>query len=113
MLVFQTGVGDMLPAVEEALTPMLPGEARQIVVPPDKAYGPITSRAHREFPLQAIPEKARQIGRKVMAAAPDGKETLVEVIDIRDSTVVLDFNHPLAGETLVFDLQVISNEQLK
>ena len=109
---FQTGVDELLPDLEEALIGMEVGERKQVLVPPDRAYGPITEEAHRVFPLASIPEKARRIGHKVMSRTRDGAERMVEVIAIRDDKVVLDFNHPLAGHSLHFDVTVISSEQL-
>jgi FKBP-type peptidyl-prolyl cis-trans isomerase SlyD len=112
-MVFQTGVGEMLPALEEALIDVCAGDSVQAILPPPQAYGPVTTKAHREFALEALPEQARQVGRKVMVAAQDGEDVLVEVIDITDdNTALLDFNHPLAGETLYFDIRLISTEEL-
>ncbi len=88
------------------------GETKQVILPPEKAYGPVTEKAYKEFPLEAIPEKARQVGHKVMSRTPDGEEIMVEVVAIRDDKIVLDFNHPLAGMTLHFDVKIISSEQL-
>lgn len=109
---FQSGTGDMLPALEEALIPLQVGETKTVTLPPEKAYGPISDEAFREFPLESIPEEARQVGRKVMSRAPDGTESMVDVVEIRDDKVVLDFNHPLAGQTLCFDVKIIANELL-
>ncbi len=109
---FQTGVDEMLPDLEEALIRMEVGERKQVFIPPERAYGPITEKAHRVFPLASIPEKARRLGHKVMSRTPDGAERMVEVIALRDDKVVLDFNHPLAGQSLHFDVTVITSEQL-
>lgn len=111
-MVFQSGVGEMLPALEEELIKLQAGESKQITLPPDQAYGPVTEKAYREFPLNAIPEEAREVGRKVMSRAPDGEELMVDVVEIKGDKVVLDFNHPMAGETLVFDVTVLANDKL-
>ena len=109
-LCFQSGLGQMLPALEAELIQLQAGETKIIILPPEKAYGLITEEAHREIPLTAIPEEARQVGSKVKYQAPDGAEETVEIIAIRDDIVVLDFNHPFAGNTLHFDVKVLSNE---
>lgn len=109
---FQSGVDELLPDLEEALLGMAVGERRQVLIPPERAYGPITEKAHRVFPLASIPEKARRIGHKVMSRTRDGAERMVEVVALRDDKVVLDFNHPLAGQSLHFDVTVITSEQL-
>ncbi len=74
----------------------------------DEAYGPIRKENFRHVPLGAIPEPARQVGRKVVARAPDGSGEMVDVVDIRGDKVVLNFNHPLAGKDLRFDVKIIS-----
>ena len=112
-MVFQTGAGEMMPAVEEALLEMKVGESKRINLAPEQAYGPVTPEAFKEFPLNDIPEAAREVGRKVMSRAPDGDERMVDVVGVTDDTITLDFNHPLAGMNLIFDLKVISNEPLR
>lgn len=112
-LVFQTGAGEMLPALEEALLKMAADETASITLTEDQAYGPITEQAFKEFPLDMIPKEARQVGRKVMSRTPDGSEIMVDIVDIKGDTVVLDFNHPLAGQTLIFNVKVLTNEPVR
>ena len=88
------------------------GEKKRVFLSAKEAYGPILEENFREFPLEAIPEVARQTGRKVMAASPGGNEQMVDVVDIRGDKVVLDFNHPLAGIDLRFDVTVITKTRL-
>ena len=112
-MVFQTGAGEMLPALEEELLKLNVDKTATITLTEDQAYGPVTEEAFKEFPLDMIPEEARAVGRKVMSRAPDGSETMVDVVDIKGDKVVLDFNHPLAGQTLVFDVKILANEALR
>ncbi len=111
-MVFHTGEGEMLPALEEEMLAMKEDESKKITLPPEKAYGPIQQEAFREFPLDAIPEEARQVGRKVMSRSPQGDEQMVDVARIEGDKVILDFNHELAGETLCFDIKIINKQQL-
>ncbi len=108
--VFQVGAGEMLPAVERVLADLAAGEHRSIVLSPEEAYGPILDEAFREFPLDSIPEEARQVGRKIMGRGPDGSEDMFDIVAIRDDKVVIDMNHPLAGRTLRFELKVLHND---
>lgn len=112
-MVFQTGAGEMLPALEEELLKLKVDETATITLTEDQAYGPVTEEAFKEFPLEMIPEEARDVGRKVMSRAPDGSETMVDVVEIRGDKAVLDFNHPLAGQTLVFNVKILANEPLR
>ena len=105
--IFEVGAGEVLPALERELVEMAKNERRSVVLAPEDAYGPIDPEAFREFPLASIPESARQVGRKVVGQAPDGTEDLFDIVDIRDDKVVLDMNHPLAGQTLRFEIEVL------
>ena len=105
--VFQVGAGEMLPALERVMVGMAGNESRSIVLGPEDAYGPIRGEAFREFPLASVPEQARQVGRKVVGRAFDGSEDTFDVVEVRDDTVVIDMNHPLAGRTLRFDLKLL------
>jgi FKBP-type peptidyl-prolyl cis-trans isomerase 2 len=106
--IFEVGAGEMLPALERQIVEMEEHETRSILLAPEDAYGPIDPAAFREFPLESIPEPARQVGRKVTGRAPDGSEDVFDVVDVRDGKVVLDMNHPLAGRTLRFEIRVLT-----
>jgi FKBP-type peptidyl-prolyl cis-trans isomerase 2 len=106
--VFQVGTGEMLPALERILVEMDAGDTCSVVLGPEDAYGPVRPEAFREFPLASIPERARQVGRKVVGRAPDGAEDTFDVVEVRGDTVVIDMNHPLAGRTLRFELEVLA-----
>lgn len=108
--VFEVGSREILPALEEQLVQMAAGEERSIVLGPDQAYGHIQTDAFEEFPIDSIPEQARQVGRKVSGRAPDGSEETFDVVEIRGDVVVLDMNHPMAGRTLRFDVKVLGVE---
>lgn len=112
-MIFQSGTGEMLPALEEELLKMPVGELTRVVLTPEQAYGPVVPAAFKDFPEEMIPEAARQVGRKVMSRSPQGEERMIDVVAVNDGKVTLDFNHPLAGMTLYFDVKVVSNEPLK
>ena len=108
--IFELGAGEVLPALEAELAEMETGETRSVALSPRDAYGPIEGDAFREFPLESIPEQAREVGRKVSGRAPDGSEDLFDVVEIRGDKVVLDMNHPLAGRTLRFEVKVLNRQ---
>ena len=105
--IFEVGAGDVLPALERHIAEMKDGEKRSVVLRTEDAYGPVDPDAFRRFPLDSIPEEARQVGRKVVGRAPDGTEDLFDVVDVGDDEVVIDMNHPLAGRTLRFEVKVL------
>jgi FKBP-type peptidyl-prolyl cis-trans isomerase SlyD len=105
--IFEAGAEEVLPALEKQLMEMAEGESRTIVLSPEDAYGPVETEAFREFPLESIPEEARQVGRRVVGRTPDGCEDIFDVVEIRETTAVIDMNHPLAGRTLRFEVRVL------
>jgi FKBP-type peptidyl-prolyl cis-trans isomerase SlyD len=108
---FEVGAGEVLPALERQLVAMKEGETRSVLLPPEESYGPIDPASFREFPLESVPEVARQVGRKVASRTPDGSEDLFDVVEVRADTIVLDMNHPMAGRTLRFELRVLPGMQ--
>jgi len=106
-LVFAVGAGEVIPGLERALLGMTVGETRRITVEPEEAYGPRDPTAIAEVPRDRLPAEARVVGARVRARTRSGREVWARVREIGDATAVLDLNHPLAGQTLVFEVRVI------
>jgi FKBP-type peptidyl-prolyl cis-trans isomerase 2 len=104
-LTYVHGDGSLLPALEEALLGKKQDDRVELMLDADQAYGPINAELFREVPADQIPEEARAVG--ALLSAPD-YEGPIRVSEVRDEVVVLDFNHPLAGEDLQFDITIIS-----
>ena len=107
-LEFTIGQGQLIPGVEEAVTGMETGESKTVNVPPEKAYGP----HHKEMTLKversALPETVDpQVGLPLQLQKEDGGAIDVIISEVTDTGVTLDANHPLAGEELVFDLELV------
>ena len=77
---------------------------------PDEAFGPVDPAAQTEVPKEALPPDALVVGAQLMARTATGEGRPVIVKEIKDKTVVVDLNHPLAGKTLVFDVKVLGIE---
>jgi FKBP-type peptidyl-prolyl cis-trans isomerase SlyD len=107
-LVFVQGQQQIIPGLERELVGMRPGEEKQVVVAPDEGgYGPVVPGAQQEVPKDAIPKEGLKVGTPLTARSGSGEPRTVIVKEIKDTTVVLDFNHPLAGKTLFFDVKVL------
>jgi FKBP-type peptidyl-prolyl cis-trans isomerase SlyD len=107
-LVFVQGQRQIIPGLERELVGMRPGEEKKVVVAPDDGgYGPVVPGAQREVPKDAIPKEGLTVGAQLTARSGSGEARPVTVKEIKDTTVVLDFNHPLAGKTLFFDVKVL------
>mgnify|MGYP001821442395 FL=1 len=109
-LTFTQGSGEILPALDEALLGAKVGDTQEVQLTAENGYGPVNPAAFQEVPLDKLPEDARVAGTMLMAGGPDGQEHPVRVHEVKEETAVLDFNHPLAGKTLNFDIKILSIE---
>lgn len=100
------GKGQIIAGLEKELAGMAVGAEKKVTVKPEDAYGPVDPRAFQEIPKEKLPQEALKVGTMLMAQAPSGQGVPVRVHEIKDSTVVMDFNHPLAGKTLSFDVKI-------
>jgi FKBP-type peptidyl-prolyl cis-trans isomerase SlyD len=102
------GNAEIIPGLEQGLEGMEVGERKSIRVPPELAYGPVHPEAFYEVDKDLVPESAWEVGTELVARDSSGRERPVRVHEIRDDTIVIDANHPLAGKTLVFNVRVLS-----
>lgn len=106
-LVYTQGNQEIIPALEEKLQGLAPGDEKQVTLEPEEAYGTVDPDAFREVPLEQIPEDARNEGQLLVMQDQQGNQQQIKVSEIRDDTALLDLNHPLAGKTLQFDVKVV------
>jgi FKBP-type peptidyl-prolyl cis-trans isomerase SlyD len=106
-LQFTQGQKEMIPGVERQLLGMHPGEEKKLVVTPEEGYGPVDPAAQTEVPRDLVPAEAQEVGKRLVARNRSGEPRLVMVKEVKEQTVVLDLNHPLAGKTLPFDVKVL------
>ena len=100
------GKGQIIPGLEKELLGMKIGEEKKIQVKPEDGYGPINPDAFQEVPKDKLPPEALKVGAMLMAQGPQGQGIPVRVHEIKDTTVIMDFNHPMAGKTLSFDVKI-------
>jgi FKBP-type peptidyl-prolyl cis-trans isomerase SlyD len=109
-LAFTQGSQQIIPGLDKALLGMKVGDSKKVTVKPEEAYGALDPKAEAEVPKNALPEGAAVVGTRLLARGQDGQPRPVTVKTVKDTTVVLDLNHPLAGKTLFFDVKVVSVE---
>ena len=109
-LAFTQGAKQIIPGLDKALLGMKAGDSKKVTVKPEEAYGVLDPKAEAEVPKDALPAGAAVVGTRLLARGQDGQPRPVTVKTVKDSTVVLDLNHPLAGKTLFFDVKVVSVE---
>ncbi|MCI0530183.1 MAG: hypothetical protein L0Y56_22295 [Nitrospira sp.] len=83
------------------------GEHKQVQVKPEEGYGAIDPKAFLEADKKLIPEDALKVDSLLQGEDNNGRTFTARVSQIKEQTVVLDLNHPLAGKTLFFDVKVL------
>jgi FKBP-type peptidyl-prolyl cis-trans isomerase SlyD len=106
-LKYTHGSNQIVPGLEKNLAGMKMGEEKRVKVKPEDGYGPVDPKGFQEFPKEKIPSEGLKVGAVLMAKGPQGQQVPVRVHEIKEKTVVLDLNHPMAGKTLVFDVKVL------
>ncbi|MCH2169211.1 peptidylprolyl isomerase [Myxococcota bacterium] len=99
-----------LPGLESALLGMRANESKKVVLGPEEAYGNPSPAKLQKVPLAQIPAENRNPGEVIVAQPPEGPAMYVTVLEVREEVVIVDFNHPLAGRTVTFEIEVVSVE---
>ena len=107
-LEFTLGQGKVITGFEEAVIGMQVGESKTVTIPVDEAYGPrrddmIFEVGRDELPTEINPE----VGMQLQMNQGDGSITIVTITEVSDTTVKIDANHPLAGQNLTFDIELV------
>ena len=106
---YTQGNGEIIPGLEKGIAGMQVGEEKEIVVSPADAYGEINPQNFREVKRSTLPPNIKpKAGMMLQARTANGKVIPVKIAKVNKDTVVLDFNHPLAGKTLKFDVKILS-----
>ena len=100
------GAGQIVPGLERGLNGLKIGDQKKVQVRPEDGYGLPDENAFREIPKEQIPPDAQKVGAMLMTKSPDGRMIPIRVHEVTGATVIVDFNHPLAGKTLNFEVTV-------
>jgi peptidylprolyl isomerase len=108
-LSFQVGSGQVVPGFESALVGMSTGETKTVHLTPDQAYGEPVQEAVQEFGKDMFPpEMTLTEGVTIMGQNELGQQMMGKVVGLTDTTATIDFNHPLAGKNLNFEIELVS-----
>jgi len=110
-LTYVHGSQQIIPGLEKALEGMKTGDRKKVTVNPDEGYGPVMADAFVVVKKEHIPQDALNVDAQIQGQDASGRAFLARVAEIREQAVVLDFNHPLAGRTLYFDVKILAIEQ--
>lgn len=101
-LVFMFGKGQIIPGLENAIANMAIGEKAKVLVKSEDAYGVYNAEAKQEVPLDQFSGIDLEVGMTLYGQGEDGGTVQVTVKEIGNESVIIDFNHPLAGKDLSF-----------
>jgi FKBP-type peptidyl-prolyl cis-trans isomerase SlyD len=110
-LVYTQGAQQIIPGLEKQLIGLKVGDSKRIEVSPDEGYGPVHPERLVDVDKMKVPADAHKVGSMLEGRSPDGERVLARVAEVKDKIVVLDFNHPLAGKKLFFDVKVLKIEE--
>lgn len=107
-LEFQMGQGQLIPGFENGLIDMSVSEKKTIVIPSEEAYGEARPELIQEVPNDKLPPEIKpEVGMGLVSTTPEGQEIQLVVKEVKDEAIVVDGNHPLAGQELTFEVEVI------
>lgn len=110
-LEFTVGEGKIIPGIERAVEGMDVGEQKSVTVRPEEAYGQRDEELVRKLERGALPAGfSPEVGMIVTLDLQNGDTVAATIVDVTDRDVVLDLNHPLAGQNLSFDIKVTGIE---
>lgn len=106
-LEFQVGSGQLIKGFDEAVRGMKVGDATTITIPPEEGYGDADPEMVQKIPNDRLNAEGVQEGQVLALQADDGRQFQATVMKVEADGVTLDFNHFLAGKTLVFEIKVL------
>ena len=108
-LEFAIGGGQVIPGFDSAVEGMAVGENKSVTIEPDQAYGDRHDQLVQEVPKSALPDELEAtVGMQLQSQSPDGQVMMFVVAEVGDDTITVDGNHPLAGQALTFDIELVA-----
>jgi peptidylprolyl isomerase len=106
-LKFEVGSGQIIPGFENAVMGKTIGDKVTVTINPEMAYGEVREDLFVQLPLDKMPGDV-EVGQMLQAMSDDGRATQVRVHEVNADNVIIDGNHPLAGQDLIFDIEIVS-----
>ena len=104
---FTIGEGNIIEGFEKGVVGMTVGETRTLSIPPEEGYGSRDDNLITQIDRSYLPQTVEPaIGQQLQVKQPDGKTFVVWITDLDEQTVTIDANHPLAGQTLNFEIEL-------
>ncbi len=109
-LIYVHGESQILPALEGELLGLKVGDTKQVSLTAAQGYGEVDASLFQTVPTSAVPEGARTVGTELVAQSASGQPRAVRVHEVKGEEIVMDLNHPLAGQALHFDIKILAIE---
>ena len=107
-LEFGLGAGQVIPGFEKAVEGMAVGDSKSFSVPPEEAYGAHRAELVQDVPKTALPEDLTPaVGMQLQGTGGNGQTMNLVVTDVKDDAITVDGNHPLAGQDLNFEIELV------
>ena len=110
-LTYSQGKGEIIAGLEKKMLGMDKGETLEVVVPAAEGFGESDPDALIEVPKNDLPPEALKTGAELQAEGPQGQSIEGRVVEIKENSALVDFNHPLAGKTLNFSVTIVDVQQ--
>lgn len=105
---FTVGQGQLIPGFEQGVIDMGVNEKKTIEIAANEAYGQVRDELIQEVPKSQLPPDIQpEEGLRLMSKTPQGQDIPLVITEVKDETIVVDANHPLAGKDLVFEVEVV------
>lgn len=108
-LEFKCMSGAVIPGFDKAVIDMVPGEKKTVHIEPEDAYGNVREDLIQTVPLTLVDDMDQlpPVGEYVVVKATTGEDLQAKILDISDDSITLDINHPLAGQALNFEIELL------
>ena len=107
-LEFDLGGGGVIPGFDSAVDGMAVGESKSVKIESEQAYGPRHEELIQDVPKSDLPDDVElSVGLQLQAQSPEGQAMRFMIAAITEEVITLDGNHPLAGQTLNFDIELV------
>ena len=107
-LEFQVGGGQVIAGFDAGVRGMTVGESRTVEIESDDAYGPRVEQLINQIGREGMNlESEPEVGMSLLMQLPDGNQIPLTITEVSDTHVTVDANHPLAGEKLIFDIELV------
>ena len=107
-LEYNHGQNMIIPGLESQMEGLIVGDKKKIIVGPEDAYGVVNQEAIIEVPIARLGAEAKpQVGMTLQMRTEQGPPVTGKIVEVKETSVIIDFNHPLAGKELQFDIEIV------